>query len=59
MRVFPFEIARAMQVNAVRIDGMPAELMRDESPRGRITGNGEEFEFLAVAPAELSPGQRA
>ncbi len=53
VRVFPFEMARAMQVNAVRIDGMPAELMRDESQRGRITGNGEEFEFLAVAPADL------
>ena len=55
LRVFPFEIARAMQVNAVRIDGVPAELMRDESQRGRITGNGEEFEFLAVAPTELAP----
>jgi hypothetical protein len=55
VRVFPFEMAQAMQVNAVRIDGMPAELMRDDSRRGRITGNGEEFEFLAVAPAELAP----
>jgi hypothetical protein len=55
MRVFPFEMARAMQVNAVRIDGAPAELMRDDSQRGRITGNGEEFEFLAVAPSDLAP----
>ncbi len=55
VRVFPFEMARAMQVSAVRIDGAPAELMRDDSQRGRITGNGEEFEFLAVAPADLAP----
>ncbi len=56
LRVFPFEIARAMQVTAVRIDGAPAELMRDDSQRGRITGNGEEFEFLAVAQEPLAPG---
>ncbi|MDP8989055.1 MAG: hypothetical protein M3N41_03115 [Acidobacteriota bacterium] len=55
MRVFPFEMARAMRVSAVRIDGAPAELMRDDSQRGRIAGNGEEFEFLAVAPADLAP----
>lgn len=55
VRVFPFEMARAMQVTAVRIDGAPAELMRDDSLRGRITGNGEEFEFLAVAAADLAP----
>jgi hypothetical protein len=56
LRVFPFEIASAMQVNAVRIDGAPAELMRDKSQRGRITGSGEEVEFLAVAPSALAPG---
>ena len=55
-RAFPFEITRAMQVSGVRIDGTPAELMRDDSQRGRITGNGEEFEFLAVATAPLAPG---
>ncbi|HSR09115.1 MAG TPA: M1 family aminopeptidase [Bryobacteraceae bacterium] len=55
VRVFPFEMARAMQVSAVRIDGAPAELMRDDSQRGRITGNGEEFEFLVVAPSDLAP----
>jgi Peptidase family M1 domain len=55
VRVFPFEMARAMRINAVRIDGIPAELMRGESQRGRITDNGEEFEFLAVAPVDLPP----
>lgn len=55
VRAFPFEMARAMKVSTVRIDGAPAELMRDDSQRGRITGNGEEFEFLVVAPADLAP----
>jgi hypothetical protein len=55
-RAFPFEITRAMQVNAVRIDGVAAEVMRDESLRGRITANGEEVEFLAIAPAPLAAG---
>lgn len=56
VRVFPFEIARAMQVSAVRIDGVPAELMRDESERGRISGGVQEVEFLAVASSALPPG---
>ena len=58
LRAFPFEIARAMQVTAVSIDGAPAELMRDESERGRITGNDEEVAFLAVTPAALAPGSQ-
>lgn len=54
-RVFPFEVARAMQVTSIHIDGKPAELMRDDSQLGRITGNGEEIEFLVIAPADLAP----
>ncbi|MEO8050078.1 MAG: M1 family aminopeptidase [Acidobacteriota bacterium] len=56
VRAFPFEIARRMQVSAVRIDGVAAEMMRDESQRGRISGGSEEIEFLAVAPSALAPG---
>jgi len=56
VRAFAFEIARNMQVAAVRIDGTPAELMRDESQRGRVKGGTEEVEFLAVAPVALTPG---
>ncbi len=56
IRTFAFDIARNMQVTAVRIDGSPVELMRDESQRGRIRGGTEEVEFLAVAPAALAPG---
>lgn len=56
-RAFPFEIARAMQVTGVRIDGVAAEVLRDDSADGRISANnGGEAEFLAVAPAPLDPG---
>jgi hypothetical protein len=55
-RAFPFEIARAMQVTRVRIDGVEAEVLRDDSLRGRITANGEESEFLVIAPATLAAG---
>src|SRR4029077_3063517 len=48
-------IARSMELNSVRIDGAPAELMRDDSGRGRIYGSGQEVEFLAVAGAPLAP----
>ncbi len=58
LRAFPFGIARAMQVSAVRIDGAPAELMRDESRRGRIAESDEETAFLAVASAALAPGSQ-
>ena len=56
VRTFPFDIARNMQVTAVRIDGAPVELMRGESPRGRIGDGQEEAEFLAVAATALVPG---
>jgi len=55
-RAFAFDIARNVQITAVRIDGAPAELMRDESLRGRVRGGTEEVEFLAVALAPLAPG---
>jgi hypothetical protein len=55
VRAFAFEIARAMQVTAVRVDGAPAEVLRDDSLRGRITANGEEIEFLVVTPKALDP----
>jgi hypothetical protein len=53
-RALSFEITRAMQVTRVRIDGVEAEMMRDDSPRGRIAGNGEEAEFLVIAPGTLA-----
>ena len=56
VRTFPFDVARNMQVTAVRIDGAPAELMFGESQRNRIGDGQEEAEFLAVAPGPLAPG---
>ena len=56
VRTFAFDIARNMQVTAVRIDGAPAEILRDESQRGRVKGGTEEVEFLAIAPVTLAPG---
>jgi len=56
VRAFAFDVARNMQVTAVRIDGTTAELMRDESQRGRVRGGTEEVEFLAVSPVTLAPG---
>lgn len=53
-RAFPFAIARAMQVTRVRVDGVEAEVMRDDSPRGRIAANSEEGEFLVIAPGALA-----
>ncbi len=56
VRAFLFEIARAMQVTSVRIDGVEAEILRDDSPRGRVAASADETQFLAVAPAPLDPG---
>ena len=56
VRAFPFEIARAMQVGGVRIDGSPAEVLRDDSLRGSIASNIQEGEFLTVAPGPLEAG---
>ena len=56
LRVFPFNIAQAMKVTAVRIDGAPAELFFEDSLRGKaLSGNGDDV-FLAVAPEALAAG---
>jgi hypothetical protein len=55
-RAFAFEIARAMQVVSVRIDGQPAELMAGDSKRARIAGNDLEDPFLVLAPEPLAAG---
>jgi len=56
VRAFPFEIARVMQIRAVRIDGAAAEVLRDDSLRSSIASNTQEDEFLTVAPASLEAG---
>jgi hypothetical protein len=58
LRVFPFDVSRAMNVTAARIDGMPAELLIRESARGRALRADENDVFLVVAPELLSAGSR-
>jgi hypothetical protein len=55
-RAFPFAIARAMQVKAVRIDGQPAELLAGDSKRSRIADNDLEDPLLVLAPEPLAAG---
>lgn len=55
LRVFSFDISRAMHVTAARIDGRPAELFFQESLRGQALRGNDNDEFLAVAPEELAP----
>lgn len=55
-RSFPFEITRAMQIRAARIDGAPAEILRDDAPGARVTISRQEGEFLAVAADALAAG---
>ncbi|MGD1093868.1 MAG: M1 family aminopeptidase [Bryobacteraceae bacterium] len=51
VRVFPFNIAHAMHVTAVRIDGAPAELFFQDSVRARAL-RGYDNDVFLVAPAE-------
>ncbi len=55
-RSFPFEITRAMQIRAARIDGAPAEILRDDAPGARVTISRQEGEVLAVAADALAAG---
>jgi hypothetical protein len=56
-RAFPFEITRQMAVTQVTVDGEPAELITNQTPRASIEvpyGN----ELFLVAPAKtLEPGR--
>ena len=55
-RSFPFEITRAMQIRAARIDGAAAEVLRADAPGARVSLSRQEGEFLAVAAAPLAAG---
>src|SRR5579883_3485336 len=55
LRVFPFEISRAMNVTSAKIDGVPAELFVQESLRGRALRGSENDVFLVVSADALSP----
>jgi len=56
LRAFAFEISRAEQVTAARIDGVPAELLVRESTRSRALRADENDVFLLTAPDFLAPG---
>ena len=56
VRAFPFELAQAMQVDAVMVDGAPAELIRDSSTRARSAFSGFDDQILVVTPEGLSGG---
>ena len=55
-RAFFFEVSRAEQVTAARIDGAPAELLIRESARSRALRADENDVFLLTAPDLLAPG---
>ncbi len=48
LRVFAFEVSRAEQVTAARIDGAPAELLTSESARSRALRADENDVFLRL-----------
>ena len=56
LRVLAFEVSRAEQVTAARIDGSPAELLFSESARSRALRADENDLFLLSTPDFLAPG---
>ena len=56
LRTFAFEVSRAEQVTAARIDGAPVELLTSESTRSRALRADENDVFLLTAPDFLAPG---
>lgn len=56
LRAFTFDVSRAEQVTAARIDGQPVELLTRESARSRALRADENEVFLVTAPEMLAPG---
>jgi hypothetical protein len=54
LRVFPFDISQAMRVTAVKIDGVPAELLFQESVRGRALRSSGNDVFLVATKQPLA-----
>jgi len=55
MRIVPFDIAREMVVSEVKVNGMPAEVLQREAPKGNF-GRGENDLFLVMPLAPLRAG---
>ncbi|HEY7333340.1 MAG TPA: M1 family aminopeptidase [Bryobacteraceae bacterium] len=56
VRVLPFEISRAIEITTARIDGAPAELVFNDSPRERALRTDENDAFLLISSRPLEPG---
>jgi hypothetical protein len=54
LRVFPFEVSRAIQVKSVEVDGKPAELLFRETSRGKALRPDQNESFVVVAPEPLA-----
>lgn len=53
-RVFPFEISQSMRVSAAKVDGVPAELFRKDSVRGRALRGSDNDVFLVTTAQPLA-----
>lgn len=56
LRVFPFEVSRAIEVTSVKVDGRPAELLARETTRGRASRADQNGAFEVVSPEPLAAG---
>jgi hypothetical protein len=54
LRVFPFEVSRAIQVNSVEVDGKPAELLFRQTIRGKALRPDQNDAFVVVTPEPLA-----
>ena len=55
IRVLPFDVAREMGVSEVKVNGMPAEVLKREAPKGNF-GRGENDLFLVMPAVPLRAG---
>ena len=55
-RVFGFDLAHAMRVTAVRVDGAPAELLFQDSVRSRALRGSDNDSFLVAVGDSLAAG---
>jgi hypothetical protein len=56
LRVFGFDLAHAMRITAVRVDGQPAELLFQDSVRARALRDSDNDAFLVTLGNALAPG---
>lgn len=56
-RVFPLDLSSRMRVTSATIDGMPVEVLQDESIRSNLIRNTGNSLFLLVSEKPLAPDQ--